>query len=179
MNCRALSHQYGNAGPRHFFVVCSKGPRYCSRECQVQHWTASHAVECRAIQAKKKEKVVLERPRDNLADMNFYTVRNAPTNGARAASEGAYRMPQGVQVKEKFTIKVQASGSRTAGSMLIYDESRDCSFYMGPDQAGYKELFDVVKAEKATNGTKTYMKAYFDEEGKCVAFPGDTRIHTW
>jgi MYND finger len=157
-------------------VVCSKGPRYCSRECQVQHWTASHAVECRAIQAKKKQEVVLEKPRDGLADLNFYTV----SHGGRGASGGgAYRIPQGVGVKEKFTVKVQAGGSRTAGSMLIYNEARDCSFFMGPAQAGYKELFDVVKAEKATNGTKTYMKAYFDEEGRCVAFPGDTSIHTW
>jgi hypothetical protein len=120
--------------------------------------------------------VVLEKPRDGLADLNFYTV----SHGARGASGGgAYRIPQGVGVREKFTVKVQAGGSRTAGSLLIYNEARDCSFFMGPAQAGYKELFDVVKAEKATNGTKTYMKAYFDEEGRCVAFPGDTSIHTW
>lgn len=134
-------------------------------------------MECRAIQEKKQERVVLERPPDSLADRNFFTVSHSP-DGVRGDG-GRYRMPRGVQAKEKFTIKVQAAGTRAAGSLLIYNEARDCSFFMIPAQAGYRELFDAVKAEKATGGTKTYMKAYFDEEGKCVAFPGDTSIHTW
>lgn len=122
--------------------------------------------------------MVLEKPPDSLADRDRFTVVSHAPNGARG-DKGAYRMPRNVQIKEKFTIKVQAAGTRTAGSLLIYNEARDCSFSMFPAQAGYRELFDVVKAEKATNGTKTYMKACFDEEGRCVAFPGDTRIHTW
>jgi hypothetical protein len=63
--------------------------------------------------------------------------------------------------------------------LLIYDESRECSFSMLPHQTGYVELHDVVRSETATNGMKAYMKAMFDETGNCLAFPGDTRMHTW
>lgn len=93
---------------------------------------------------------------------------------------GGYRRPEGVSVGEKFFIKLQACGTPTAGQILIYDKTRTFMTTLDPTMKGcYKRLFDVVKAERSTDGRKTYMKASFNEKGVCVAYPNLTSIKAW
>lgn len=63
-------------------------------------------------------------------------------------------MPRHVQLGEQFPLKVQATGDRSSGRLLIYDETRECMFYVTSDMEGFEPLWDAVKAEAATTGTE-------------------------
>jgi hypothetical protein len=40
-------------------------------------------------------------------------------------------------------------------------------------------MYSAAIEEKATNGTKAYLKASFDANGNCTVYPGTTTIKTW
>jgi hypothetical protein len=81
-------------------------------------------------------------------------------------------------VGEQFYIKVQALPSDTQ-PLLIYDKSRQFEISYPFDRRGYREMYNAARGERATNGTKTYLKASFDASGSCTVYPGTTSIKTW
>jgi hypothetical protein len=63
--------------------------------------------------------------------------------------------------------------------LLIYDKSRQLHFSYPCHLRGFRELYDAARGERATNGTKAYLKASFDANGNCTVYPGTTSIKTW
>ena len=91
---------------------------------------------------------------------------------------GQYRKPDGKVAGEKFYVKVQANLNPT-GPLLVYDKTRQCTFYIERNKRGYRELHDIVKAVRATNGIKSFMLASFDENEVCTIFPGSATLKKW
>lgn len=144
---------------------------YCSEECQVSHWKQGHKHACKQLRDKRKKSVLLDKPVHDEQCVKIFSSRTGK------ASSGAYRKPDNVDVDERFYVKVQAGGPQLP--LMVYDKSRQCEFSVMPGQPGFQELRDTVKAETATNGTKTFMEASFDSEGNCRIHYGSTSIKPW
>jgi hypothetical protein len=153
--------------------VCAKCKvvQYCSRECQISDWKAGHKQVCKQAEEERGASVQLETPpvTENTVMISFATRQTS-------APEGSYRKPDDAAVGEQFYIKVQALPNRP---LLIYDKSRKCHFFYPSDLRGYREMYSAAVGEKATNGTKAYLKASFDANGNCTVYPGTTTIKTW
>ena len=72
-------------------------------------------------------------------------------------------------------MKVQVSN----GPLFLYDKSRTCGFLYNPNQVGFSELKEKVKAENAYVGKKAYLKASFGEDGKCTMYLNETSLKKW
>ena len=92
-------------------------------------------------------------------------------------STGTYRKPNNVAVDEIFHVKIQAGG--THGPLLLYDKTRQCEFFVQPTHRGFEEIKQIIFAETATRGTKTYMAASFDAQGNLRVYPKQTFLRTW
>jgi hypothetical protein len=153
--------------------VCAKCKvvQYCSRECQISDWKAVHKQACKQVEDERGVSVQLETPpvTENTVMVSFATRQSS-------APEGSYRKPDDAAVGEQFYIKVQALQN---SPLLIYDKSRQCHFFYPPNLRGYREMYSAAVGERATNGTKAYMKASFDANGNCTVYPGTTSIKTW
>jgi hypothetical protein len=156
-------------------AVCArcKAVQYCSKECQVADWKAGHKQVCKKMEQELATAIQLETlPADGLSHVTFsFSTR-------KAATSGTYRRPDSVAVGEQFYIKVQALPSDTQ-PLLIYDKSRQFEISYPFDRRGYREMYNAARGERATNGTKTYLKASFDASGSCTVYPGTTSIKTW
>lgn len=90
---------------------------------------------------------------------------------------GSYRRPNGVNVGDKFFVKLRAK--KEPDRILISDETGAFTTTMRPHHGGFPRLLEAVTAEWATAGLETYMKASFNEIGTCVVYPGITFIKEW
>lgn len=70
-------------------------------------------------------------------------------------------------------------GVRALGSLLDYDKTRQCTFYIERNKRGYHELDSLVRAVEASNGIKSFMLASFDENGVCSIYPGSATLKKW
>jgi len=144
---------------------------YCSKDCQVAHWHAGHKQECKKLAEEKQRNIVLGRP-----PVSSYQHR-AISNKTGMMSDGTYRKPENVAVDEIFYVKIQVGHPQCP--LLRYDKSRQCEFNIMPSHRGYEEITQIILAEEATRGTKTYMAASFDSAGNLRVYPGQTAIRTW
>ena len=122
------------------------------------------------------EGVKLEKPSGTgmfTATLNAKTMQPSQTT----KDGDGYRRPGGVGVNEKFFVKVQGGGPSMP--LLIYDESRQCSFSYSPGMRGFDQLRQKVNAEPAFQGRKTYMQASFDQKGDCTMYPSSARLKKW
>jgi hypothetical protein len=153
--------------------VCAKckAVQYCSRECQISDWKAGHKQACKQVEEERGASVQLETPpvTENTVMISFATRHTS-------APEGSYRRPDDAAVGEQFYVKVQALAN---SPLLIYDKSRQCHFFYPSHLRGYREMYSAAVGERATNGTKAYLKASFDANGNCTVYPGTTSIKTW
>eukprot|EP00978_Attheya_sp_CCMP212_P003707 scaffold7843_cov47-Attheya_sp.AAC.2 len=154
--------------------VCArcKVVQYCSRDCQVLDWKGGHKQACKQLEEERGASFELETPpvTENPVMMSFATRQTS-------TAQGSYRKPDDVAVGEQFYIKVQIAIPNSP--LLIYDKSRQCHFFYPPDLGGYREMYGAAVGERATNGTKAYLKASFDANGNCTVYPGTTTIKTW
>ena len=127
--------------------------------------------------AKSSESgVKLERPP---SDGMFVTTLNFGTRQASAPvkdSDG-FTKPAHVAVDEKFYVKCQGGGPNMP--IMIYDETRQCTFNYPPGLAGFEEIRAKINAEPAFQGRKTYMKASFDSAGVCTIYPSTATLKRW
>lgn len=119
------------------------------------------------MKTAKEERIALERPETTPPPMI--------NHGSSTESWGHYRKPDGVAAGEKFYVKVQAS-LIPMGSLLVYDKTRQCTFYIERNKRGYHELDSLVGAVEASNGIKSFMLASFDENGVCSIYPGSATL---
>mmetsp|Transcript_2551 Transcript_2551/g.3720 ORF Transcript_2551/g.3720 Transcript_2551/m.3720 type:complete len:569 (+) Transcript_2551:145-1851(+) len=140
---------------------------YCSTECQTKHWRAGHKTECKVLNED-------------------YSIQLSPPNYSESMSrnlvigsvkELAYKKPDGVDIDERFWIKVQVN--EPTSPHLVYDKSRSCAFYIMPGTSGHLVLHEKVRSEKSFEGTKCYFKAAFDESGICRVYLNQTAIKKW
>jgi hypothetical protein len=99
-----------------------------------------------------------------------------PDNIGRV-SKGSYCKPSKVAFDEPFTVKIQCLDEEDM--LLVHDKSRECQFYLGPDQNDYEELLDKVHSQTATAGTKIYLTATFDDAGQCKLYINQKKMKTW
>ena len=144
---------------------------YCSRDCQVTHWKETHKQECKKLAEEVERCIVLEKPTPSLLHHQVFSHKTGKV------SNGTYRKPTNVAVDEKFHVKIQAGG--ISGPLLLYDKTRQCEFSIEPTHRGYEEIKQIILAETATRGTKTYMAASFDTQGNLRVYPKQTCIRTW
>lgn len=135
------------------------------------HWRAGHKQECKKLAEEKQRTIVLERPPES-----SYR-HKAISNKTGKISDGTYRKPSNVAVDEIFYVKVQVG--LPSHPLLLYDKTRQCEFNIMPNHRGYEEITQIILAEEATRGTKTYMAASFDSAGNLRVFPGQTAIRSW
>lgn len=88
------------------------------------------------------------------------------------------RRPEGVVGSERFWIKAQVGGTQPA---LIYDQTRTCNFYLGPNAAGYNELKLSVSKQPVWGGMKSYYEAAFlgNDKTPTVYLNTSTAISEW
>ncbi len=92
--------------------------------------------------------------------------------------ELSFDRPNGVDVNERFWLKVQAN--EPTSPLLVYDRSRSVAFRLLPGQPGHKELVDKVKKERAFNGRKSFFRAAFDAGGNLSVYPNtSTTTKKW
>jgi len=89
-------------------------------------------------------------------------------------SDGKYQKPENIRFEEMFVIKVQAIDDLSP--IMVYDETRYCSFIISPGQIGFKEVLTEIRNEKAWLGCKTFMKASFDNNGDCTVYPNTAGV---
>lgn len=147
-----------------------KATVYCSPECQLLHWRQGHKRDCADIAKFSAGITVDPAPPDGRFHKYF-----SATAVSTASKEGSYRKPRGVKVNEKFIIKVQTTGTDNM-PLLIYDETRTCQFEINCGQPGYNEILTETRKEMTWDGRKTFMKASFDESGKCIIYPATAGV---
>lgn len=161
-----LSHRTGSRCAR------CKTAVYCDRECQKRHWR-EHRSSCAPatddVVDDDGHVVALSRPK---ARTNVLRSRK---DGLRTVDETNYRRPEGVDVDERFWLKVQVGEN----SLLLYDKTRVCTFFLDEDDAGFEELRDKVREETAAMGLKTHVRASFDGQGNCKVWPDTATLKTW
>lgn len=161
--------------------LCSKCnvARYCGRECQVKHWRGGHKDECHDLSALASG-VRLDGPEKyELGGGVRYFSSSFQTGTSQQGLK--YRRPSGVKYDEKFVVKVQATPG-VCNNMLVYDQSKTCNFFISSDKAGFQEILKAVRAEKAWQGQKTFMKVSFDSSGVCTMYPETAGVkshYTW
>lgn len=166
-NCGVKASSLGK-----LLLQCSKclDATYCSKECQLAAWKAGHKTDC-----KKREEALglILGPATKVPN---YVVGSNFQSGKKITNFQC-RSPKGLKVGEKFWMKVQSNGIQSA--LLLYDETRHCNFYLDPGRAGHKELVEKVANEPAFEGRKSFFKAKFNTDGKCVVFPHTSAMLKW
>mmetsp|Transcript_22573 Transcript_22573/g.33141 ORF Transcript_22573/g.33141 Transcript_22573/m.33141 type:complete len:235 (+) Transcript_22573:89-793(+) len=152
-------------------LVCSrcKNISYCSSTCQREHWK-EHKKMC---QRAERNEIKLNRPTFQVP--SDYTRHMVSVTGRTA--DGDYKRPDGVAVDEIFWMKVQADIN--SSSLLLYDKTRTCTFTMLPEDVGFNELLEKVRAEKGAMGQKCHVEALFDKEGDCRVYPSTATLRKW
>jgi hypothetical protein len=144
---------------------------YCGKECQKIDWKERHKQEC-----EEWIKVVTIRPNDIPATPEVKTVLHNARTGQFNTRLGIKR-PQNSAVGEDFYIKIQCNEPEEP--LMIYDETRECQFMLPSTARAHASLFKIGKAEKATNGRKTYMKASVDKDGNMQVKLNSFTLKQW
>ena len=153
--------------------------QYCGEVCQLEHWKkGGHKKVCKALAAKQTVAIALDKPKGGM----FYSTvslnhKTRFQNSDSRDEASGYTKPRGVDIDEKFDLKVQGNGNDCP--LMIYDKSRECNFKIDPGDAGFDELLQAVRAEPTWQGRKTFVAASFDDRGVCTVYPGLTSIHKW
>ena len=153
---------------------------YCSKECQVADWPSHRRNGC----VDNSKGVVLQDPQKaNLTNPHMRAIRENCQNrllvtAGRSGTfaNGTYRKPDRVGVGEKFWVKIQVG---EGNPHLVYDQSRQCSFYYFPGQPGFDELSRKVLAEPVSMGRKCHFQASFSVDGNCTVFPSTAKLLEW
>ena len=90
--------------------------------------------------------------------------------------DGSFRKPDGVEVDELFWIKMQANMLDT---LLVYDKTRTCQFFIYSGTPGHEELCARICAERGSGGRKTHFMALFDKDSNCKVFPDTADLKSW
>jgi hypothetical protein len=174
---KAEKHECSRCGkfesPKLKLSKCARCKRvqFCSKDCQVANWK-QHKVICKKLAADPVKGVLLEKPPPD--DRCSITLN---WKSGKQNSPGSFRKPDNVAVGKRFFIKVQ--GNSGSAPLLIYDESRQFECMYSSGLRGFHEMLEKVKADKASQGRKTYMRASFDAAGNCTVYPGSATIKTW
>ena len=141
---------------------------YCSKECQVSHWKAQHKKDCARLQSEGE--LELGTPtKIGKNEIYMTTTKNA---------KYTYGPPSGLKkADERFWIKVQSNGMND--QLMIYDKSRTCHFLLPQGQNGHRELVVKVSQQKTFLGRKSYFKAKFNKNGRCVVYPHTSTALKW
>jgi hypothetical protein len=150
--------------------------RYCSKECQVSHWRSTHKKECKALAALAGKGIKLQKPPSTGMFTSILNTRTRQASSSTKDGDG-FRKPGNVRANETFYVKVQGGGPTLP--LMIYDQTRQCSFSYPPECRGFGELRAKVNAEPAFQGRKTYMKASFDSKGNCTMYPTTATLKDW
>ncbi|KAL7478709.1 hypothetical protein ACHAW6_004458 [Cyclotella cf. meneghiniana] len=137
---------------------------YCGRDCQVAHWK-NHKIVCKDLAALSMG--INLGLGSGLKDVGMHHSTFSFSKNKQLS--GTYQNPKGVEVGEKFVVKVQ--GNTMMSPLLIYDKTRTCEFSLYPDEPGFSQILGEVQKEKAWQGRKTFMKASFDDKGCCTIYP--------
>lgn len=156
------------------FQICSRcknasNASYCSITCQKENW-AEHKPLCKKA---KRNEIRLNRPTVQLPPH----MKNSMVNIAGIPATGEYRRPTGVAVDEFFRMKVQADVE--SKSLLLYDRTRTCTFALRPEDVGFAELLEKVRAERGAMGQKCHVEALFDKKGDCRVYPSTATLYKW
>jgi len=144
---------------------------YCSKECQVSHWNSKHKKECKRL--RKQSEVVLGGPKTVGSDQEIFSMSSKGHH-----TMNAYSPPKGLKnAGERFWIKVQSNGIQAA--LVIYDKSRTCNFMLPPGENGHRELVEKVSEQQTFLGRKSFFKARFDEQGRCVVNVNSSAALKW
>jgi hypothetical protein len=151
---------------------------YCSKPCQQSHWKmGGHKQRCNELSSDGNA-VVLERPSDGIGEVDgMHSVSLNWRTMKRHKAKG-YQKPSTVAYGEKFCIKIQC-GETPITPLMVYDKTRECEFYYNQGEPGFMEMFKKARAETATNGRKTYIKASFSQDGKLTVYPATATIKSW
>jgi hypothetical protein len=164
MKCKAKETE---GGPELSRCKSCRDAYYCSRACQVSDWPR-HKANC------KEKAVKLAKPARNSREAKEVRVL---FNAEGTVAGGGYKKPRDVAIGKKFWIKIQAAGENSP--LLIYDQSRDFTLDLQPGTSGFSELRAKVLAEPTSMGRKCHVKALFDENGDCFAYPYTATLKEW
>ena len=164
MNCKAKETE---GGPELSVCTACRDAYYCSRECQISDWPR-HKANC------KGKAVKLAKPSRNSRETRG---SNVLCNAEYTVVGGAYTKPRDVTIGKRFWIKIQEAGANSP--LLIYDQSRDFTVSLQPGTSGFSELRAKVLAEPTSMGRKCHVKAVFDENGDCFAYPYTATLKEW
>lgn len=147
--------------------------RYCSKECQADHWTnGGHRKECSRLRKLYSECIRIE--------------ELTATDSTRSEKNSNFEKPSHVAFDETFTVKVELiEQARDVGTHLIhiYDKTVECDFEVKLNDASsttkYARLLEKVKGEFVTAGTAVYLAASFDNEGVCSIYINRRKVRTW
>ncbi|KAL7531753.1 hypothetical protein ACHAXR_004216, partial [Thalassiosira sp. AJA248-18] len=129
---------------------------YCSKNCQRNHWRRVHKSECQVLNIEYS--IQLAKP--TTEQQHIYA----------SSSKGfSFERPHGVDVDERFWVKVQVLDE--SDPHLVYDRSRSVSFGIMPGTPGHLQLRKKVQDEKAFDGRKLFFKAAFDASGNLKVYP--------
>lgn len=153
---------------------------YCGKECQKEHWKNGHRKECKVLKELNVGVKVLEAPPNASTTRSYERYSNLISNTSGQLSEDSYCKPRGVNVDEKFVVKIQVITEQH--DIMVYDKTRTCQFAISPQQECFKPIFTETRKEQAWNGRKTFMKASFDNDGICTIYPKTAGVkakYTW
>jgi MYND finger len=117
--------------------------RFCSTECQVQHWNNGHKYKCKQL-AQERNIFVLVTP-DILLHRYSYS-----DNGNNTGGGGSFRKPSGIDYGEPFIVKIQHLQEGGDDILWIYNKERDCEFFLYYDNSASTNHFTTSTGSKNT-----------------------------
>jgi MYND finger len=144
----------------------SMSVRYCSKECQENHWKeGGHRKECSKLRKLYNEYLEIEAPLSSKSG---------------ALNSSLFRKPSYAPMLATFTLKVELVEDPMEGGNLLRlcDKTKECDFCIGQEQP-YTKLYEMVRAEPLTVGAYAFVAASFDPTGKCKLYLNRRKIKTW
>lgn len=151
----------------------SMSVKYCSEQCQVDHWAnGGHRKECSRLRKLYNECITI----DELS----------VTDCIQSGKKPSFGKPSHVAYDEAFTVKIEFIGQQIVAGfpvLHVYDKSVECDFNMKWNETSgttnYTTLIEKVKAESVTAGTAIYLAASFDVNGECAIYINRRKARTW
>eukprot|EP00457_Paulinella_chromatophora_P005348 gb/GEZN01005365.1/.p1 GENE.gb/GEZN01005365.1/~~gb/GEZN01005365.1/.p1 ORF type:complete len:436 (-),score=36.14 gb/GEZN01005365.1/:425-1732(-) len=163
-------------------MLCSvcRGPRYCSKECQKQHWKQGHKLECKAQQWVSFVPE-LAMPQ-HMPDRRCWIDQGPLTTVMAQSPEQEKPLlwnPPGKDEKSTFVVRILApvdpmcflpdsSQHPDVGILFVYDKNRvHLNAYVcgSSEKPGYKQLLGLIRANKAGAGGGMYARARVSSTG--------------
>ena len=158
--------------------------------CGLQAWNSGHKSECKKIRNNEDSSEVIIKldppiPEEDGRVSSTCTYENIAQGESasrceifsKAKNAKSYCLPDVIEVKQPFWLKVQVTGGSEAAH-LCYDKSRTLRFSLENTQAGYMELRETVCASGAL-GRKGHFEAHVSADGELFLNLSKMTIKTW